>query len=124
MMKKGAALGAVAATATVLVPICLPTLGVAAVAATTFSVASIGGMLVDLVTQVISHEVSESCDDAFALDAGRLLKVGITTGTAGVVPTYGNPGESVINAIGSQIIGFNASFFNAAIEVIVTQLFK
>ena len=123
-MLEGAALGAVASTSTVLIPWLLPTASVATVTATTFGVSAGAGMLVDLATQSISHAFSENSNDHFNVDEERLLKTAFTTGIAGVVPTYGNPSGSVFNATGSLVIGFNASFFNSAIEIILTRIFN
>ena len=121
---EGAALGAVAATATIVTPLLLPTAGAATTAGATFVAAGAGGMIVDYTTQRVSHELGENAHEEFDLDEGRLIKTGITTGVAGVVPTYGNPGSSTINAIGSLVMGFDASFFNAAAEIAVTHLLK
>ncbi len=121
---EGAALGAVAATATVAVPLLLPSAGVLATAGVTFGAASVGGMVVDYTTQRISHELSENSDKKFDLDENRLIKTGVTTGIAGVVPTYGNPANSVVNSIGSLAIGFDASIINSVIEIVFTRIFK
>ena len=83
---EGAALGAIAATSTVLAPLLLPTASGVAIIGATFAMAATGGI-------------------------------------AGVVPTYGNPGDSVLNAVGSLVMGFDAAFFNAAMEVAIIHLF-
>ena len=119
---EGAALGAVAATATIVTPILLPAASTTAKVGATLVAAAAGGIAVDFTAQIVAHELSENSEDEFVLDKGRLIKTGLTTGIAGVVPTYGTPGESVINAIGSLAMGFDASFINAAIEVIFTNL--
>ena len=122
---EGAALGAVAATATIVAPLLLPTTASAAVTVgVTFVAAGAGGMVVDYTTQRISHELSENSNEEFVLNKGRLIKTGFTTGIAGVVPTYGNPGSSVLNAGGSLVMGFDASFFNAAAEIAITHFLK
>ena len=54
----------------------------------------------------------------------RPVTIGFTTGIAGVVPTYGNPRSSVLNSAGSLVIGFDASFFNAAAEIAITHFLK
>jgi len=121
---EGTALGAVAATATIVVPLMLPTAGILTTTGATFFAAGFGGMVVDYAVQRISHEFSESSNREFDLDEGQLLKTGLTTGIAGVVPTYGNPSSSVINASGSLVMGFDASFINSAIDVFVTQMMR
>lgn len=119
---EGAALGAVAATATVVAPLLLPTASTAATVGATFAIAGTGGMVVDYTTQRVSHELSENSNEEFVLNKGRLIKTGFATGIVGVVPTYGNPGGSILNATGSIVIGFNASFFNASAEVVLTHV--
>lgn len=128
---EGAALGAVAATATVFVPqlvaAIVPTTMAASTVATlsiasTFVVSAAGGAIVDYTTQRVSHELSSNSHEEFELDKCRLVKTSITTGIAGVVPTYGKPDSSVLNAVGSLVIGFDASFFNAAVEIAITRL--
>lgn len=122
---EGMALGAVAATATIVAPLLLPTTaGTAVTAGVTFVAAGAGGMVVDYTTQRISHELSVNSNDEFVLNTGRLIKTGFTTGIAGVVPTYGTPGSSVLNAGGSLVMGFDASFFNAAAEIAITHFLK
>lgn len=132
-MLEGAALVAVAATATIFVPqlvaaVVPSTMAASTVTtlsiASTFAVSSAGGMIVDYTTQKVSHELSENSDEEFVLDKGRMYKTGLTTGIAGVVPTYGNPGASVINAAGSLVIGFDAAFINAAAEITITHIVK
>lgn len=121
---EGAALGAVAATATVLVPILLPSTASAAVATgTTFAAAGALGFGVDILTQYISHETESTSGGPFKVDWGRSAKTALTTGVAGVIPTYGNPTDSFINAAGSLIIGFDASIINAAVEIAIINLF-
>ena len=120
---EGAALGAVAATATVLTPILLPAASTATVAIATFAVAGSVGLGVDILTQRISHETGEHSDEPFKIDWGRSVKTALTTGIAGVVPTYGNPTDSLINTVGSLIMGFDASFINAAAEIAIVNLF-
>ena len=117
---EGAALGATAATATVLMPLLMPTASTLAVASATFAAAGFG---IDVLTQYISHEIGSNADDPFNVEWGRSIKTGFTTGIAGVVPTYGNPTDSIINAVGSLIIGFDASFVNAAIEIAIVNIF-
>lgn len=90
----------------------------------TFVAAGAGGMVVDYITQRVSHELSEDSNEEFVLNKGRLIKTGLTTGIAGVIPTYGNPRSSVLNAIGSLVMGFDASFFNAAAEIAITHFLK
>ena len=122
---EGAALGAVAATATIVTPLLLPaTASAVATVAATFVVAGVGGIVVDYTTQKISHELSENSNEEFVLNKGRLIKTFFTTGIAGVVPTYGNPGSSVINAAGSLVIGFDAAIINAAAEISITHILK
>lgn len=58
------------------------------------------------------------------LDEKRVFKTALTTGVAGVVPTFGNPANSVLNAVGSLFIGFDATIINSTIEVIFTNIFK
>ena len=48
----------------------------------------------------------------------------LTAGISGLVPTLGNPGSSVVNAVGSLIYGFDASMINAVAEATVNQLLK
>ena len=79
-------------------------------------------MAVDGATQWISHEIGGNSNEEFQLDKGRVYKTGLTTGIAGVIPTYGDPAKAVVNAIGSLVMGFDASFVNAAIEIAVTKL--
>ena len=137
---EGAVLGAVAATATVFVPQLIAPLAstVASTVATTtaaqamvatavttgatFTASGFAGMAVDGAAQWISHEMGENSSEEFKLDMGRMYKTGLTTGIAGVIPTYGDPAKEVVNAIGSLISGFDASFVNAAIEIAVTKL--
>ena len=130
-MLEGAALGAVAATATIFVPQLIAAVVPATMAASTVTALSVaatftascaGGMIVDYATQRVSHEFSESGHEEFNLNEGRLIKTGFATGITGVIPTYGNPAESVVNAVGSLIMGFDASFINAAIEIAITKL--
>ena len=122
---EGAVLGAVAATATIVMPLALPaTASATATAGATFLAAGAAGAVVDTATQWISHKVSKEADKEFKLDGGRVLKTAALTGVAGVVPTYGKPGKSIVNALGSLAIGFDASFINASIEVILTNLLK
>ena len=98
----------------------LPTTASAAVTVgVTFVAAGAGGMVVDYTTQRVSHELSEDSGEEFVPNTGRLIKTGLTTGIAGVIPTYENPGSSVLNATGSLVIGFDASFFNAATEIAI-----
>ena len=137
---EGAALGAVAATATVFVPQLIAPLATtvaATVATTTAAQATVAaavttgatffasgflGMAVDGATQWISHEMGGNSNEEFELAKGRVYKTGLTTGIAGVIPTYGDPAKAVVNAIGSLVMGFDASFVNAAIEIAVTKL--
>ena len=128
---EGVALGAIAATATVLAPIVssfiLPAASTTAMvaattAATGFTMATAGGMAVDACTQVISHEFSDTANEDFVLDKARLIKTGFTTGIASLVSTYGNPAKEVVNAIGSTVIGFDASFVNATIEIVIVNV--
>ena len=140
---EGVALGAIAATATVLAPIVasaiLPAASTTAmvtattaasttamVTATTaaagFTMAAAGGMAVDACTQVMSYVFSDTTNEDFVLDKARLIKTGFTTGIAGVVPTYGNPAEEVVNAVGSTFIGLDASFFNATVEIVIVNI--
>ena len=122
---EGAVLGAVAATATIVMPLALPTTASAtATAGATFLAAGAAGALVDTAAQWISHKLSKEADKGFKLDGGRVLKTAALTGVAGVVPTYGKPGKSIVDALGSLAIGFDASFINASIEVILTNLLK
>lgn len=122
---EGAVLGAVAATATIVMPLALPTTASAtATAGATFLAAGAAGALVDTAAQWISHKLSKEADKGFKLDGGRVLKTAALTGVAGVIPTYGKPGKSIVNALGSLAIGFDASFINASIEVILTNLLK
>ena len=132
-MLEGAALGAVAATATIFVPQLVASLVPATMAASTvttlsvaatFSVSAAGGAIVDYTTQRVSHELSENSHKEFDLNEGRLIKTAFTTGIAGVVPTYGDPGSTVLNSAGSLVIGFDASFFNAAAEIAITHFLK
>ena len=51
-----------------------------------------------------------------------ITKTGFTTGIASVVPTYGNPAEEVVNAVGSTFLGFDASFFNATVEIVIVNV--
>ena len=119
---EGAALGAVAATATVLVPILLPTAGAATIAGVTFAAAGAAGFGIDILTQYISHESGNNASEPFQVDWGRSAKTALTTGIAGVVPTYGNPTGSLINAVVSLVMGFDASFINAAVEIAIVNL--
>ena len=121
---EGAALGAVSSTATIAVPILLSTASVAVTALTTFAVAGAGGVIVDCATQRISHEFSDDSKKDFDLDEKRVFKTALTTGVAGIVPTFGNPANSVLNAVGSLFIGFDATVINSTIEVIFTNIFK
>ena len=88
--------------------------------AATFTASAVGGVIVDYITQRVSHELSEDSHKKFDLNKGRLIKTGLTTGIAGVIPTYGKPGSTVLNSVGSLVIGFDASFFNAAAEIAIT----
>ena len=130
---EGAALGAVAATATVFVPELVAAVVPSAMSAATvsaistaatFATSATAGMGVDYVAQRVSHELGDNSHTEFDLDEGRLLKTGVTTGIAGVVPTFGEPGASVINSIGSLVIGFDATFINASIEIAITQMIR
>ena len=120
---EGAALGAVAATATVLTPILLPAASTATVAGVTFAAAGAAGFGIDILTQHISHETGDHSEEPFEVDWGRSIKTAFTTGIAGVVPTYGNPTDSLVNTVGSLIMGFDASFINAAAEIAIVNLF-
>ena len=117
-------LGAVAATATVLAPILLPTASTVVTTGVTFGLASIGGVFVDYTTQLISHNISEDADTPFVVDEERLLKTGISTGVAGIIPTAGKPSASIANAVGSLAMGFDATFINSVIDIILGKLFK
>ena len=120
---EGAALGATAATATVLAPALLPAAASGlAVGATAFALSSLGGIIIDYTTQRVSHRITTGSDDGFILDVGRLLKTGFTTGVSGVLPTYGKPQETAINAVGSLVIGGDASLINSAVEIIITKI--
>ena len=127
---EGAALGVVAATATIVTPIIVAKLVPATLAnatvtmintGTTFIASGLGGMGVDCATQRISHAFSENSDEDFQLDTGRMLKTGFANGIAGVIPTFGSPYESVVNAVGSLAMGFDASFINAVIEIVTVR---
>ena len=120
---EGAALGAAAATATVLAPILLPTASVATVAGATFVAAGAAGFGIDILTQYISHKSGNSASEPFEINWRRSAKTALTTGIAGVVPTYGNPTNSLLNAAGSLVMGFDAAFINAAVEVAIVNLF-
>jgi hypothetical protein len=131
---EGALLGAVAATATIFVPTYLPlimpaisaaTPAVATIAtpATTFVVAGALGVVTDTVTQGVSHSLNADADKEFEWDWKRSIKTGFTTAIAGVIPTYGNPGESVLEAVGSLVMGFDASIVNSVIKIIIVNVF-
>ena len=120
---EGVALGAVAATATVLVPVFMPSASVATAVGATFLVSSIGGFLVDLSTQIISHELSENAEEKLVINKKRLIKTSVSTGIAGVVPTYGQPSTSVINAVCSLVYGFDASVINSVMDIVLSALF-
>ncbi len=119
---EGAVLGAVAATATVLVPLVLPAASAATVAGVTFAAAGTAGVGVDILTQYISHKTGNNSNDPFQVDWGRSIKTGFMTGIAGIVPTYGKPTDSLINTVGSLVIGFDAAFINAVMEIVVARL--
>ena len=121
---EGMALGAVAAIAVVATPLLLPsTASATAVVATTTAVASVAGAGVDMITQKISHEISNSSED-FKMDWGRVGKTALTTGISALIPTFGNPTDSIINAVGSLAYGFSGSLFNAAAESIISNILR
>lgn len=91
---------------------------------TTAVVAGAGGAMVDYSAQRISHAFDESAEQPFDLDEGRLVKTAFTTGVASAVPTLGNPANSVVDAVVALIVGFDASFINAALEIFMVNIAK
>jgi len=128
---EGAILGGVAATVTVfmpyLIPMIMPTATTAATTAistvASFAICGALGLAVDYITQNISHEISKTENEEFDLDEQRLLKTGLTTGVAGIVPTLGLPGDSVTNSIFSLFMGFDVTVIVSALDVILTTIF-
>ena len=120
---EGAVLSTIAAAATIFIPILLPSASAATIVSATFATAGVAGFGIDILTQHISHEFSDNASEPFQVDWGRSVKTSITTGIAGVIPTYGTPTDSLINTVGSLVMGADASFINAAVEIAIVNLF-
>ena len=108
---------------TIFIPILLPSASAATIVSATFATAGVAGFGIDILTQHISHEFSDNASEPFQVDWGRSVKTSITTGIAGVIPTYGTPTDSLINTVGSLVMGADASFINAAVEIAIVNLF-
>jgi hypothetical protein len=128
-MVKGAFTGAIAATATVFVPqlvvAMLPTTVTTATltiisTAATFTLASFGGFLVDIATQTVSQLVKNDSNSTISINWGQAYKTAAMTGIAGVVPTFVDPAESVLQAIAAATVGMDASAINSVIDVVIT----
>jgi len=127
-MIEGAITGAIAATATVFVPqlvaVMLPAATTATVTAVstalTFGTSAVGGFLVDVATQAVGQVVRNGLNSEIDIQLGRACKTAFMTGIAGVVPTFVNPAESVLHAIGAATVGMDASAINAIIDVVIT----
>lgn len=57
-----------------------------------------------------------------SIDWKRATKTAIMTGVAGIVPTFVDPTKSVSNAIVGAVVGMDASFINAAGDIIFTKV--
>ena len=126
---EGAITGLIAATAAVFVPQIVAfaissSLSSSALTAlsliATFSVASAGGLVADISIQAVSHALRQS-NEPFTIDWKRATKTAIMTGVAGIVPTFVDPTKSVLNAIAGAVVGMDASFINAAGDIIFTK---
>ena len=129
---EGAATGGIAAAAVVFVPQLIAPLLPAALStaatvaintAVTAAAATAGGMLIDVATQGITHSLEKS-DEEFTVDSKRMIKTGLMTGLSSLVPTIVDPTKSLTNAFGAAVVGWNATIFNGAIDIIVTNIFK
>ena len=86
--------------------------------AVAFAGGTAAGMIIDAGVQVTSHMINEGSLDNFNLDEKRMLETGFSTGTAAAVPTFNGTSSNINWAIGSAIVGAEASVLIASAVII------
>jgi len=81
------------------------------------------GVFIDAGVQFGSYTIRNKTVEGFVFDERRLVETGITTALSAAVPTFNGVQKDISWAIGSAIVGMDASALIAVITVIVDKVF-